>query len=119
MVITAVGARSATSLVARGGPDGQWLRGEREDRRAGEGLARVQFSGREAGLVRRVREVLGLERVGLGLAVNVAAGAYEGAVEEVAGVELHARLVGPYGQLAAAGPVERGGGQVEAVHLRA
>src|ERR1700683_600702 len=36
---------------------------EREDRRRGERLARVQGGGREIRLVGRVREVLGLERV--------------------------------------------------------
>src|SRR6185437_8860383 len=43
------------------------LRVEREDGGRVEGTARLQHGGREVGLVGRVREVLGLERVGLAL----------------------------------------------------
>ena len=51
--------------------------------------------------------MLGLEGVCLRLTVYVAADADQGAGEEVASVKLHAGLVGPHGQLAAAGRVKR------------
>ena len=105
--------------VARGGRGPRvkrWcvLRVEREDGGRVLGLARLQHGGREVGLVGRVREVLGLEGVRLALAVGVAADADEVTVEEVAGVELHARLVGPDGQQPAAARVKRACGHVEA-----
>ena len=78
-------------------------------------MTREQLSGREVGLVRRVREVLGLERVAGALAVGVAADADERAGKEVAAVELDAGLIGPDGQLTAAYRVPGVSGQVEAV----
>src|SRR5262249_17949508 len=72
---------------------------EGEDRRRVEGLSCIQDRGGEVRLVRRVREVLRLERVPRGLPVRVAADADQVTVEEVAGVELNPRLVCPHGQL--------------------
>src|SRR5579859_2747550 len=103
----------------RTGTLGYVLCGEGEDRCRGKGLARLKHGGREVGVVGRVREVLGLERIRLALAVGVAADADQVTVEEVAGVELHARLVGPDGQQPAAARVERARGQVEAGEVRA
>src|SRR6202030_4403948 len=60
-----------------------------------------------------VREVLGLEGVRSTLAVSVAADAHQRPGQEVAGVELNAGLVRPYGELTAAGRVEGLGGEVE------
>src|SRR5208283_5888003 len=71
------------------------LGAEREDGRRVERLARAEDRAGEVRLVRRVREVLGLERVAGALAVGLAADAHQRAVEEVAAVELNARLVGP------------------------
>ena len=79
------------------------------------GLPGAESGGREGRLVGRVREVLGLERVPRTLPVGVAADAHQRAVEEVAAVELHARLVGPDGQQPAARRVEGAGGEVEPV----
>src|SRR5580700_7783907 len=91
------------------------LRGEREDGRGGDGLARLQLRGWEVGLVGRVREVLGLERVARALAVGVTADADQGSVEEVAGVHLYTGLVRPHGELTAAVRVPGVGGEVEPV----
>src|SRR5215471_17417058 len=69
------------------------LGAERVDGCRVEGLSCPQDGGREVGLVRRVREVLGLERVTRGLPVGMAADADQVAVKEVAGVELDTRLI--------------------------
>src|SRR5579875_1709678 len=89
--------------------------GEGVDGGGGEGVAGLQLGRREVGLVGRVREVLRLEGVGEALPVAVAADAGEGAVQEVAGVELDAGLVGPHGELTAAARVVGAGGEVQAV----
>src|ERR1700751_4295569 len=81
------------------------LRREREDRRRIRGRAGVERGGREIRLVRRVREVLGLERVARALPVCVTADTDERAGQEVAAVELDAGLVGPDGHLAPAAGV--------------
>src|SRR6266508_2533857 len=57
-------------------------------------LARPQHGRREVVMVGRVRVVLGLQRQAVALPVHPAAGADQGAVQEVARVELDARLVG-------------------------
>src|SRR5215471_2904326 len=57
-----------------------------------EGLPCPQDGRREVRLVRRVREVLGLERVTRGLPVGVTADADQVPIKEVAGVELDTRL---------------------------
>src|SRR5581483_9805049 len=80
-------------LVVRGGRRPRGLSGvmrsylvEREDGGRVLGLARLQLGRGEVGVVRRVREVLGLEGVGGALPVSVTADADESAVEEVARV---------------------------------
>src|SRR5215212_2361860 len=57
-------------------------------------LAGAQHGRREVWVVGRVREVLGLQGQAVALAVGAAAGPDQGPVEEVAGVELDAGLVG-------------------------
>src|ERR1700721_3579031 len=89
------------------------LRAEREDGGRVLGLARLQLGGGEVGLVGRVREVLGLEGVRSTLAVSVAADAHQRPGQEVAGVELNAGRVRPYGELTAAGRVEGLRGEAE------
>src|ERR1700761_1190881 len=91
------------------------LGGEGEDRRRREGVARGERGRGEGRLVGRVGEVLGLEGVAGTLAVGVTGDASERAGEEVAAVELDARLVGPDGQLAAATRIPGPGGEIEAV----
>src|SRR5262249_56819252 len=78
-----------------------------------EGLSCAQDGGREVRLVRRVREVLGLERVTRGLPVGVTADADQVPVKEVAGVELDTRLAGPHGEQAPAPGVQGLGGEPE------
>ena len=61
-------------------------------------------------MVRRVREVLRLQRETVALAVDVATGADQCAVEEIAGIELDSRLVGPeFEHPARAGVFDTGG----------
>src|SRR3954463_898032 len=78
-------------------------RREAVDRRALERLPRPQHGRGEVRVVRRVREVLGLECEPVALAVAVAAEAVERPVEEVPGVELDAGLRRRDRQLPAAG----------------
>ena len=83
--------------MARGGePPNPSCRGsagrEREGRGRPVGLAGAEHGGGEVGLVRRVGEVLGLQREPVALPVRPPAGAVQRAVEEVARVELDARL---------------------------
>ncbi len=75
------------------------------DRGARVRAARAQDRRRECRLVRRVREVLGLEGERVALPVGVTARADERAVEEVARVELGARLGRPGLQHAAGGRI--------------
>src|SRR5580692_8492380 len=75
---------------------------EREDRRRRARRAGLQLGGGEVGLVGRVREVLGLERVARALPVGVAADAHERPGQAVARVHLDAGLVGPDAHLTTA-----------------
>jgi hypothetical protein len=75
----------------------------------------IDLSGREVWLIRRVPEVLGLERAGSALAVDVAADAGQHAREKVARIQVDSRLIGPDGQFTAAHRVEGTGRQVETV----
>src|SRR5215213_5561525 len=68
--------------------------GEPVDRSGVVALAGAQHGRREVGVVGRVRVVLGLQSQAVALAVGAAAGPDQGAVEEVARVELDAGLVG-------------------------
>src|SRR5215470_4533069 len=92
---------------------------ELEDGCRVEGLSCLQDGGWEVRLVRRVREVLGLERVTRRLPVGVAADADQVPVEEVAGVELDTRLIGPHDQHAPAARVRGRGGEPEPGERRA
>ena len=65
-------------------------------------MAWVDLGGREARRVWASREALGLEGVPSALPVGAVADAHKSAGKEVARIELHARLVAPDGQLAAA-----------------
>src|SRR5690349_2064971 len=70
-------------------------------------LARIELRRRElADLIRGVREVLGLERQSVALAVLPATRAVQRAVQEVARIELEPRLVGRDRQQTPAGRVE-------------
>src|ERR1019366_789156 len=66
-------------------------------------LAGLQFGGRESRLIRRIGIMLGFETEGRVLRIDLAALAGEGAVEEIAGVELNARLGGEHFHHAAGG----------------
>src|ERR1700749_3747267 len=89
---------------------------EAEDRRGAEGLPGVKRGGRIAGLVGRVGEVLGLERVARALPVRTAADAAgQRAGQEVPAVELDARLVRPDGHLPYARGIPRVSGEVQPV----
>src|SRR4030088_1719518 len=70
-------------------------------------LPRTEDRRREVRLVRRIWEVLGLQRQPVPLAVLLVAGAVQRAVEEVARVELDPRLVGLDRQQASAGRIEQ------------
>ena len=90
-VATPSGDRPAAPARGRGrdGMDGSVVpvpasRGERVHRRRVVGLPRVEPRRREVRVVRRVGEVLGLQRQPVALAVLAAARAVERAVEEVA-----------------------------------
>ena len=87
------------------------------DRRRVVGLPGTEDRRRELGLVRRVREVLGLQRKAIALAVLPATRAVQRAVEEVARVELDPRLVGLDRQQASAGRIEQLGCSVELTRL--
>ena len=69
-------------------------RREAEDGDGVVGLAGLQFGGGKGGLVGRIREVLGLHAEGAAAAIDFAALAVDGAVQEIAGVELQAGLIG-------------------------
>ena len=56
--------------------------------------AGIEPRGRKVGTVRRVRPGLRLQAERVGLAIELSALAGERAVEEIAGIELQARLVG-------------------------
>src|SRR5690242_1367136 len=84
---------------------------ELEDRGGLVDLPGPQHRRREVRVVRRVRVVLGLEGEAVTLAVHPATGAHQRAVEEVAGVELDARLVGVHAEHPAAGRLADPGGQ--------
>src|ERR671920_878522 len=77
-------------------------------------LAGAQHGRREVGVVGRVRVVLGLQGQAVALAVGAAAGPDQGAVEEVARVELDAGLVGEDLQHPPAARVLEPGRQLEA-----
>lgn len=66
----------------------------------GVGLSRIQSGTWEVRLVRRVRIVLGLKGERAPVWINLASLALDRAVEEVAGVELHARFIGEQLQVA-------------------
>src|SRR5215813_1816033 len=69
-------------------------RREAVDRGGLEGLAGLQFRSRELGMIRRVGKMLCFQAEGVTLLVDLASGSGDRAVEEVAGIELHAGLVG-------------------------
>src|SRR5262245_16400991 len=78
--------------MAWSGPSGRDAEGE--DRLRAVLLARPEDGGGEGGLVRRVRVVLGLEAEPGAAGVGPAPLALQGPVQEVAAVELQARLRG-------------------------
>src|SRR4051812_38053288 len=82
------------------------------------GLTGPQNRRREVRVVGGVREVLGLEGEGVALAVGLVANAEEGAVEEVAAVELGAGLVGVHLDRAAVLGLPEAGGEPETVVVR-
>src|SRR5690349_19936669 len=75
-------------------------------------MARLQDRGREGRVIRRVGEVLRLQRQRPAMAVDLTAFAPDRAVEEVARVELNSRLVGVDVESAAAGRLDDSGGMV-------
>src|SRR5689334_15640692 len=64
-------------------------------------LPRLQLRCRELGVIRRVGEMLRLEAEPGPVSIHLALLSFHCAIEEVAGVELNSRLVGPYLQDAA------------------
>src|SRR6266511_3423069 len=76
-------------------------------------VAGLQDGRREVVMVRRVRVVLGLQGQAVALPVGPAAGADQGPVQEVAGVELDARLVSEDLQDAPASRVRQPCGQLQ------
>src|SRR5437016_2752102 len=93
---------------------------DRRERVDGRGLVRLpgtEDRRREVGLVRRIWEVLGLERQPIALAVLPATRAVERAVQEVARVELDSRLGGRDRQLATAGRIQQPRRRVEVTRM--
>jgi len=85
--------RGARPCAPAGGPKGVGLtRGELKDRRGVVALARSQDRGWETRLVGRVRIVLGFQAKSIALLVDVPLLSGDGAVQEIARVELHARF---------------------------
>ncbi len=68
------------------------FRGKLEDRFLVKGLTRFQDRAGEVGMIRRIREVLGLEAEAVATLVDVAVFSNDGAIEKISSVELNARL---------------------------
>ena len=97
-------------------PDFRYFTGKLVDRRGVVAMPRLEFGGREIGMVRRVRKVLCLQAERVTMVVNFAVFARDRAVQEVSGVELHSRLQGCHIHQAAALRFVDFGGLVHGAH---